>query len=67
MPKSCHFCQQKITEINYQDVELLGRFISGQAKIISPKRTGTCARHQRKLAKAIKKARIAGLLPFTRK
>jgi small subunit ribosomal protein S18 len=67
MTKSCYFCQQKIEEINYQDADLLRRFISSQAKIISPRRTGTCAKHQRKLAKAIKRARIAGLLPFTRK
>jgi len=65
--KNCYFCQQKITEIDYQNTELLRRFLSGQAKIISPRRTGTCAKHQRKLAKTIKKARIAGLLPFTRK
>lgn len=65
--KVCYFCQQKINEINYQDTELLRQFISGQAKILPPKRTGTCAKHQRKLAKAIKKARIMGLLPFTAK
>jgi len=65
--KPCYFCQQKIKEINYQNPELLNKFTSGQAKIISPKRTGTCAKHQRKLAKAIKRARIMGLLPFTRK
>ncbi len=65
--KVCYFCQQKINEINYQDTELLRQFISGQAKILPPKRTGTCAKHQRKLAKAIKKARIMGLLPFTTK
>ncbi len=65
--KNCHFCQQKISEIDYQDTELLRQFISSQAKILPPKRTGTCAKHQRKLAKAIKRARIMGLLPFTMK
>ena len=65
--KVCYFCQQKIIEIDYQDTDLLHQFISGQAKILPPKRTGTCAKHQRKLAKAIKKARIMGLLPFTTK
>lgn len=65
--KSCSFCQQKIREIDYQNDELLRKFITGQAKILSPKRTGTCAKHQRKLAKAIKKARVMGLLPFIRK
>ena len=65
--KPCYFCQQKIEEIDYQNTELLNQFISGQAKIISPRRTSVCAKHQRKLAKAIKKARVMGLLPFTRK
>ncbi|OGZ34943.1 MAG: 30S ribosomal protein S18 [Candidatus Portnoybacteria bacterium RIFCSPLOWO2_01_FULL_43_11] len=65
MTKSCYFCQQKISEIDYQNTELLRQFISGQAKIISPKRTGTCAKHQRKIANAIKRARVMGLLPFT--
>jgi len=65
--KNCFFCQQKIQEIDYQDIELLRRFLSGQAKILPPKRTGTCAKHQRRLAKAIKRARIMGLLPFTTK
>lgn len=67
MIKNCHFCQQKITKIDYRDTELLSRFTSGQAKIIIPKRTGTCAKHQRQLAKAIKRARVMGLMPFTRK
>jgi len=65
--KHCYFCQEKIEEIDCQNTGLLNQFISGQAKIISSKRTGTCSRHQRKLAKAIKKARIMGLLSFTRK
>lgn len=65
MFKNCYFCQQKIEEVDEQDTELLRKFVSGQAKIISPRRTGTCARHQRRLAKAIKRARLMGLLPFT--
>ncbi len=65
MNKPCYFCQQKIEDIDYQNTELLRRFTSGQGKIIAPKRTGTCAKHQRKLAKAIKRARLMGLLPFT--
>ncbi|NQV00856.1 MAG: 30S ribosomal protein S18 [Parcubacteria group bacterium] len=65
--KPCYFCQQKIQEIDYQNTDLLNQFISGQAKIISPRRTNVCAKHQRKLSKAIKKARVMGLLAFTRK
>ena len=67
MIKNCFFCQQKIKEIDYQNTDLLRRFISGQAKILSSKRTGVCAKHQRKLAKAIKKARLMSLLSFTNK
>ena len=65
--KHCYFCQEKIEEIDHQNTDLLYRFMSGQAKIISAKRTGNCSKHQRKLSKTIKKARIMGLLPFTRK
>jgi len=64
MTRNCYFCQQKIEEIDEQDTDLLRKFVSGQAKIISPRRTGTCAKHQRRLAKTIKKARLMGLLPF---
>jgi len=61
------FCSQNLKDINYKDIELLKRFISSQAKIIDPKHTGTCAKHQRKLAQAIKRARYLGLLPFVRR
>lgn len=62
---SCFFCQHNIKEIDFKDTELLARFISGLAKIRAKKRTGTCSSHQRKLAKAIKRARHLGLLPYT--
>lgn len=65
MFKSCYFCQQKTDEVDEQNFELLRRFISSQAKILPPKRTGLCAKHQRKIAKTIKRARVMGLLPFT--
>ena len=61
----CYFCQKGIEEINFNDTELLRKFISGLAKIRARKRAGTCAKHQRKLAKAIKRARHLGLLPAT--
>ena len=67
MSENCFFCQKKIKEIDTNDTDLLKRFISGQAKIISPRRTGTCSKHQRKLSKAIKRARHMGLLPVTNK
>jgi small subunit ribosomal protein S18 len=61
----CFFCQRNIREIDFKDTETLRRFISGLGKIRAKKRTGVCASHQRKLAKAIKRARILGLLPYT--
>jgi len=64
MEKNCYFCANNIKNINYQDVETLKRFLDPQAKIIPAKKSGTCAKHQRKLAKAIKRSRILGLLPF---
>jgi len=67
MNNSCFFCQKGINEIAYNDLDLLKRFISSQAKIISPKRTGVCAKHQRKLARAVKQSRHLGLLPVTAK
>lgn len=63
----CVFCSQNLKDIDYKDVGFLKRFISSQAKIIDPRHTGVCAKHQRKLAKAIKRARVIGLLPFVRR
>jgi small subunit ribosomal protein S18 len=64
---NCYFCQKNITEIDFKETELLRKFISGLAKIRARKRTGVCAYHQRKLARAIKRARHLGLLPYTTK
>ena len=64
--QQCFFCSQNMKEIDYKEVELLKRFISSQAKIIDPRHTGICAKHQRKLAEAIKRARFLALLPFVR-
>jgi len=61
----CFFCSQNQKAIDYKDTETLKKFISLQAKIVDPKWTGICAKHQRMLSKAIKRARIMGLLPFT--
>lgn len=63
----CLFCSQNMENIDYKDPQLLRRFISGQAKIIDPKHTRVCSKHQRKLSEAIKRARIMGLLPFVRR
>jgi small subunit ribosomal protein S18 len=64
--KQCNFCSRNIDEIDYRDTETLKRYISSQAKIIDPRHTGVCARHQRRLARAIKRARVMGLLPFVK-
>lgn len=63
----CFFCQKGIDLIDYKDAALLRRFVSGLAKIRAKKRTGICAKHQRKLAVAVKRARFLGLLPYTAK
>ncbi len=62
--KVCYFCQNKIDKIDFKDAYLIRRFMNSQGKIYPPKRHGTCARHQRTLAKAIKKARVMALVPF---
>jgi len=63
----CFFCSQNMNNIDYKEVDLLRRFVSSQAKIIDPQHTGICAKHQRKLAQAIKRARFMALLPYVRK
>jgi len=67
MNKQCLFCSQNIKEIDYKKIDFLKRFISSQGKIINPKHTGICSKHQRSLAKAIKRARYLGLLSYTKK
>ncbi|MFA5481729.1 MAG: 30S ribosomal protein S18 [Bacilli bacterium] len=62
--KVCYFTKNKIAYIDYKDVELLSRFISPNGKISPRRSTGTSARYQRELAKAIKNARFMGLLPY---
>ncbi|HDM08722.1 MAG: 30S ribosomal protein S18 [Candidatus Omnitrophica bacterium 4484_49] len=62
--KYCRFCVQKIKDIDYKDVELLQNFITDRGKIRTRNSSGNCAKHQRKLARAIKNARIMALLPF---
>lgn len=62
--KVCYFKQNKITEIDYKNVELLKKFITPNGKITSRRVTGTSAKYQRELAVAIKNARLMGLLPF---
>lgn len=62
--KQCHFCAEKIEKIDYKDAYLIRRFMNSQGKIYPPKKHGTCAKHQRLLATAIKRARTMALVPF---
>ena len=62
--KVCNFCVDKVEVIDYKDVARLRRFVSERAKILPRRVTGTCARHQRDLTTAIKRARHVALLPF---
>ncbi|HIZ72571.1 MAG: 30S ribosomal protein S18 [Bacillota bacterium] len=62
--KVCIFCQEKAAKIDYKDVAKLRKFIAEGGKILPRRMTGTCAKHQRELAVAIKRARVASLLPF---
>ena len=62
--KVCVFCQEKVTEIDYKDLNRLKKFIAESGKILPRRMSGTCAKHQRELSTAIKRARVAALLPF---
>ncbi|MCZ6535887.1 MAG: 30S ribosomal protein S18 [Chloroflexi bacterium] len=63
--KVCAFCVEKIDLIDYKDVGRLRRYLSNRFKIDPRRKTGTCARHQRALSRAIKRARIVALLPLS--
>jgi small subunit ribosomal protein S18 len=62
--KACFFCANKMEVIDFKDAYLIRRFMNSQGKIYPPKRHGTCAKHQRILSNAIKKARVMALVPF---
>jgi len=62
--KVCKFCVEKIDDINYKDVRLLGQFVAERGKIVPRRLTGVCTPHQRRLTAAIKRARNIALLPF---
>ena len=63
--KACKFCVDKVESIDYKDVARLRRFVSERGKIMPRRMTGTCAKHQRELAIAVKRARQVALLPFS--
>lgn len=65
--KQCYYCVNNKKLIDYKDVQTLRRFVSSYMKIAPRRRSGLCALHQRKVSRAIKQARIAGLLAFVPK
>lgn len=62
--KVCRFCEDKAINIDYKDDRLLRRFVTERGKVIPRRMTGTCARHQRELTTAIKRARNIAVLPY---
>ena len=62
--KSCHFCKDKVSEVDYKNVNQLRRYISEKGKIRNRRITGACRRHQRMVAVAVKRAREMALLPY---
>lgn len=63
--KVCTFCVDKIQHIDYKDIARLRRFTSERGKILPRRMSGTCAKHQRQLSTAIKRARTIALMPYT--
>jgi len=64
--KPCRMCKEDIKDVDFKDYEFLRRYISDRGKIVPPRITGTCTKHQRLIVNRIKRARIAGLLPYVR-
>lgn len=62
--KVCAFCVDKVEYIDYKDIVKLRKYMSDRAKILPKRATGTCAKHQRALTEAIKRARQVALLPY---
>ncbi|MFC1658470.1 30S ribosomal protein S18 [Candidatus Omnitrophota bacterium] len=62
----CRLCKEKISYLDYKDIKRLERFTTDRGKIISRRSSGNCAKHQRLVARAIKRARAIALLPYTK-
>ncbi|MDZ4131780.1 MAG: 30S ribosomal protein S18 [Dethiobacteria bacterium] len=63
--KICSYCVDKIVNVDYKQYEKLKRFVTERGKVLPRRISGNCAKHQRQLTRAIKRARIMALLPFT--
>ncbi len=64
-PRECQFCTDKQAVIDYKNVDILRRYVTDDGKIRPRRQTGACAKHQRSIATAVKRARHIALLPFT--
>jgi len=64
--KPCPLCESGIRQINYKDDKTVGRFITERGKILPRRMTGMCARHQRQVGTAVKRARYLALVPYTK-
>ena len=62
--KVCRFCEDKASKVDYKDERMLRRFVTERGKVIPRRMSGTCARHQRGLVTAIKRARNIAILPY---
>jgi len=60
----CRFCREKATRIDYKDTQTLQKLVTTRGKLLSRKRSGNCARHQREVKRALKRARFLALIPF---
>ncbi|MDO8557875.1 MAG: 30S ribosomal protein S18 [bacterium] len=65
--RECFFCKSNIKEADWKETELLKRYTSASAKIVPKNRRGICTKHQRKVARAIRRARVMALLPYVTK
>ena len=65
--KFCRFCADKIDFIDYKDIKAFRYFLTEKGKIVAARMTGNCAKHQRELTRAIKRARTIALVPFIEK
>ena len=63
--KVCHFCVDHAEKVDFKDVDLLQRYLSEMFKMESRRKTGVCSRHQRMLARAIKRARVLAMVPYS--
>ena len=64
-PQGCEFCRRHVDVVDYKDVDLLKRYVTDRGKMDARRKVGTCAKHQRVVAQAVKRARHLALLPYT--